>query len=162
MARTATTVWRVSNELIVALDERLGPPVDSYVNGSQTWITDDGPGGIALEWRLHPVPGYRIGSDVSHYDVWEAVVSALATGDESARLGMETRTPASLWDGLECFAAYGEEVEPQTLAAAAVNRISITPDAAGLVDHERIGDAWERAAGNVSIVEILIEQLTAS
>jgi hypothetical protein len=29
-----------------------------------------------------------------------------------------------------------------------------------MVDHEAIGDAWERAQGNVSIVALLLEQLT--
>ena len=50
MARTATCVWRVDAPLVLALDEHLGPPVDSYLNGSQTWITDDGPGAESLEW----------------------------------------------------------------------------------------------------------------
>ena len=44
MPRTATCVWRADAALVLALDEHLGPPVDSYLNGSQTWITDDGPG----------------------------------------------------------------------------------------------------------------------
>jgi len=157
--RTATTVWRIADAVIAALDERLGPPVDSYVNGSQTWITDDGPGGIALEWRLHPVAGYRIPRSVSHYDVWEMVTGALATGGDAFDLGSERRTTASLWDGLECFAAYGDDVEPQTLAAAATTRLGIAPDAAGLVDHNRVGDAWERANGAVSIVDLLLDEL---
>ena len=55
--RSATCVWRASPAVIVALDERFGEPVDAYVNGSQTWLRDDGPGGITLEWRLHPVAG---------------------------------------------------------------------------------------------------------
>src|SRR2546423_12682596 len=54
--RTASAVWRSSAELVLALDERFGPPVDSYVNGSQTWLLDNGPGGVALEWRLIPLP----------------------------------------------------------------------------------------------------------
>ena len=32
-------------------------------------------------------------------------------------------------------------------------------DAAGLVDHESIGDAWEKTSGQVSIVALLLEQL---
>src|SRR2546430_17200612 len=52
--RTASAVWRSSPELVLALDEQFGPPVDSYVNGSQTWLLDNGPGGVALEWRLYP------------------------------------------------------------------------------------------------------------
>ena len=41
---TPTCVWRASPELIVALDVRFGEPVDAYVNGSQVWLRDDGPG----------------------------------------------------------------------------------------------------------------------
>ena len=43
MPRVATTVWTISPELVLALDEQLGLPVDSYVNGSQTWLVEDGP-----------------------------------------------------------------------------------------------------------------------
>src|SRR5260370_35778319 len=54
--RTASAVWRSSPELVLALDEHFGPPVDSYVNGSQTWLLDNGPGGVALERRVVPLP----------------------------------------------------------------------------------------------------------
>ena len=54
-----TCVWKASPALLLALDDRFGAPVDTYVNGSQVWLRDDGPGGEALEWRLHPVAGYR-------------------------------------------------------------------------------------------------------
>jgi hypothetical protein len=151
-ARTPTVVWLVDGALVSALDAQLGPPIDSYLNGSQTWLTPDGPGGVELEWRLHPVAGYQIPDGLSHYDVWETVVSALAQGTEPISL---TR----LWDGLECYAAYGDEVEPATLASAAAAILGIAPDAAGLVDHESIGDAWERTSGQVSIVALLMEQL---
>jgi hypothetical protein len=160
-SRTATTVWKLSPELILALDERLGLPVDSYVNGSQTWLTevaDD----ITLEWRLHPVGGYRTPKPLSHYDVWEAVTDGLRAGTDphALRLGDETRPITSLWDGLECFAAYGDDVEPQRLAALATGLLEIPPNGIGLVDHESIGDAWEAQHGNVSIVALLLEQLT--
>ena len=64
-----TAVWKISPELVLALDEHLGPPVDSYVNGSQTWLVGDEAGDHAdetdarrrsiLEFRLHPVSGYQ-------------------------------------------------------------------------------------------------------
>ena len=55
-----TAVWTISPELVLALDEHLGPPVDSYVNGSQTWLVGDEPTtDVTLEFRLHPVAGYR-------------------------------------------------------------------------------------------------------
>src|SRR6185503_17792131 len=57
MPRVATAVWTISPDLVLALDAQLGLPVDSYVNGSQTWLVDGEP--VPLEWRLHPVAGYR-------------------------------------------------------------------------------------------------------
>ena len=159
--RTASAVWRSSPELVLALDERFGPPVDSYVNGSQTWLLDNGPGGVTVEWRLHPVAAYRPPARLSHYDLWERVVAQLhAGGDPGAlALGEERRALESLWEGLEAFAPYGDEVEPVTLAQASAAAIGRVPDAAGLVDHDRVGDAWERARGEVSIVGLLLEEL---
>ncbi len=161
MSRTATCIWRVDAALVLALDERLGLPVDSYVNGSQTWITDDGPGDTGLEWRLHPVAGYRLPRDLSHYDLWEQVVAELSAGvdADALTLGSEARTLRSLWDGLECFAAYGDDLEPAPLAQAATDALGRAPDAAGLVDHEAIGMAWEQANGATSIVEMVFAEL---
>jgi hypothetical protein len=159
--RTPTALWLVDAELVIALDAHLGPPVDSYVNGSQTWLTPDGPGGVELEWRLHPVAGYRAPSGLSHYDVWETVATALAQGADpnELSLGDEVVALTRLWEGLECFAAYGDEIEPANLATAAGEVIGRAPDAAGVVDHDAIGDAWERTMGQVSIVALLVGQL---
>jgi hypothetical protein len=159
--RTPTAVWTLDAELIGLLDEHLGPPIDSYLNGSQTWLTPDGPGGVELEWRLHPVAAYRIPGGLSHYDVWESVVDALAqdSDPDALHLGDAQVALTSLWDGLECFAAYGDEIEPATLAAAASEVIARPPDASGLADHDAIGDAWEKAGGAVSIVALLLAQL---
>jgi hypothetical protein len=139
----------------------LGLPIDSYVNGSQTWLVDNGPGAITLEWRLHPVAGYRAASGVSHYDLWETVVAALANGadPDGIPLGTEHRPLGSLWDGLECFAAYGDDVEPAPLARAAGDAVGRPPAAAGLVDHDRIGTEWEHAHGTTSIVDMLLAEL---
>jgi len=159
MPRVATTVWTISPELVLALDEQLGLPVDSYLNGSQTWLVDDGP--ITLEWRLHPVAGYRPPAGVSTYDIWENIVSQLSSeGDPHAlRLGSEVRPLTAIWDGLECYAAYGDDLEPQQLVVAATAQLGRPPDRFGLVDHEAVGDAWEQANGAVSIVALLLEQL---
>jgi hypothetical protein len=177
--RTAACVWRITLEVVHALDERLGSPVDSYVNGTQTWLTEpgdegdriDGGGrsgatagdGVTLEWRLHPVAGFRLPSELSHYDLWELVVDQLATGaaPDALVLGTEHRTLRSLWDGLECFVPYGEELEPAPLAGLATDRLQLAPDAVGLVDHTRIGSAWEQANGTVSLVEMLLAELHA-
>jgi hypothetical protein len=142
----------VNTDLVRALDERLDTPLDSYVNGTQTWLTDDGPSGSTIEWRLHPVASYTAPAGMSHYDVWDHVLAAIdGTG--------AVIDPASLWDGLECFPAYGEEMEPATIAAAAAQRLGIAPDASGLVDHGRIGEAWERSQGRASLVAMLLEEL---
>lgn len=161
MGLVATTVWRIRPDLMLAADARLGPPVDSYLNGSQTWFTEMS--GTELEWRLHPVAGYRLPTGLSHYDLWETVVDQLSLGADPAELtlGAEIRPLEGLWDGLECFAARGGDLEPATLAAAALSELGLPPDAAGLVDHDRIGDAWERSRGAVSIVGLLLEQLGA-
>jgi hypothetical protein len=162
MTRTATTVWTIAPELVLAVDERLGPPVDSYVNGSQTWLVGDDDDDIpVLEFRMHPVAAYRTPKGCSHYDVWEAVVAQLSQGAEphALRLGDEVRPLASLWDGLECFAAYGDDIEPARLAALATQALGRAPDRSGLVDHEVIADAWEKSQGKVSIVARLLEQL---
>lgn len=153
---TPVCVWRATPALIVALDDRFGEPMDAYVNGSQVWLRDDGPGEMTLEWRLHPVAGYRRPPKVGTYEVFSQVALALATGG----------TPAApldeLWDGLEVFPAYGDEIEPQTLAATAGEVLGIPPDAAGLVDHAVIGDEWERTGGKTSIVAQLFGQLRPS
>lgn len=148
---TATAVWRIRPEMVLALAEQLGEPVDRYVNGSQTWFTES-PGGVALEWRLHPVAGYQLANGLTHNDVWDVVVESV--------IGQVRLQPQDVWDGLECFAAYGDDIEPGTLAAAATQALGIAPDAAGLVDHEAVGDAWERSRGAVSIIDLLVAQLT--
>jgi len=150
---TPTCVWRATPELIVALDGRFGEPVDAYVNGSQVWLREDGPGAMTIEWRLHPVPGYRRPQGLGTYDVFSRTALALGIDDEP---------PApleSLWEGLEAFSAYGEEVEPAPLALAVTEALGIPPDASGLVDHRRIGDAWERSGGRTSVIDALLEQL---
>ena len=153
----ASCVWKVSAELVVALDGRFGEPVDTYVNGSQVWLRDDGPGGIALEWRLHPVAGYVRPAGMATDEVFARVALSLGPsgGDEPG----PAPDPAALWDGLEAFPAYGDEAEPAELSRAAAESLGLTPDACGLVDHDAVGDAWERSRGAVSIVDLLIAQL---
>jgi len=141
---------------VIALDDLFGEPVDAYVNGSQVWLRDDGPGGVTLEWRLHPVAGYRRPDGVGTYEVFSAAALALATG---------AQPPApleALWEGLEVFPAYGDDVEPQPLAAAAAAALGIPPDASGLVDHEAVADEWERSDRATSIVAALLAQLRPS
>jgi hypothetical protein len=149
-----TCVWRISPDLVLALQDRFGDPVDAYVNGSQVWLRDDGPGDVTLEYRLHPVAGYARPDGVDTYDVFTATAQALAQS-ASAPVPVER-----LWDGLEAFAAYGDELEPATLSAATTAALGRPPDACGLADHERIGDDWEKSQGATSIVDALLNQLS--
>jgi hypothetical protein len=149
-------VWRATPELIVALDGRFGEPVDTYVNGSQVWIRDDGPDGTLLEWRLHPVAGYHRPAGMATEEVFSSTALALGTGAVPA-VPLER-----LWDGLEAFAALPDtDVPPLALAAAVVGSLGIEPDAVGFVDHQRLGDEWERTAGRVSVTSGLLDQLGA-
>src|SRR5260370_30028322 len=72
-------VWRTTPALIVALDTVFGEPLDSYVNGSQVWLRDDGPTGQTLEWRLHPVPRYLKPPGVPTSEVFSRVALAFGT-----------------------------------------------------------------------------------
>ena len=97
-ARVPSALWRIRPEVVLALDERLGLPVDSYVNGSQTWLVEEsghtgGDPAPTFEWRLHPVAGYRAPGGMSHYDLWEQVVAQLSAGasPDAFELGEEPR-----------------------------------------------------------------------
>jgi len=161
--RTASAVWTCSPDLVVSLADHLGVPTDNYLNGTQTWLADRGPGGTTIEWRLHPVAAYRAPEELSHYDLWDLVVDQLRAGVDpgALTLGEERRAVVSLWDGLEVFPAYGDEIEPAVLAGIGTEVLGLPPDAAGLVDHARIGEAWERAGRAVSIMSLLLEELRA-
>jgi hypothetical protein len=154
-------VWPISSPLVLALDDRLGLPLDGYVNGTQTWLTDDAIGTATLEWRLHPVGGYTAPAGVSHHDLWDVVITALRGGasPDALPLGVERRSLSSLWEGLECFPAYEDEVEPAVLAAAAGELLGVAPQVAGLVDHDRVGEEWARSHGARSLMGMLLEEL---
>jgi hypothetical protein len=165
--RVASAVWPISAELVLALDARLGPPVDSYVNGSQTWLVEEDAGGhgrISLEYRLHPVGGFEPPAHLSHHDLFEQVVGRLAAGADpgALRLGTSERALTSLWDGLECFVAFSDDaadVEPAILRHLATAALGIAPDLCGLVDHDVIAEEWERTGRRASIVARLRVQL---
>jgi len=149
----STCLWRATAQLVLALESAFGEPLDAYVNGAQVWLRDDGPGGTRLEWRLHPVAGFRRPEGVSVEELWEAVVFALVNGDEPPA------PVAALWDGLEAFPGFGDEIEPAPLATACTEALGIAPDAYGVVDHDAVGDQWERAQGRASIIDALLQQL---
>ena len=155
--QTAAAIWRISDDLVLAMGEHLGPPVDSYVNGAQTWFT----GEPVLEWRLHPVAAYHAPNGVSPYDLWEMVVDAIAAGADPSALPFDAGSMAltELWDGLECFPAYGDELEPAAVVQRARETLGRDPDVSGLVDHDAVGDEWERTNGAVSVLDLLSRQL---
>jgi hypothetical protein len=153
---TSACVWRITPELVVALDDRFGEPLDAYVNGSQVWLRDDGPGDMTFEWRLHPVPGYRRPPTLPTDEVFTSTALAVAQGEKPVA------PVEALWEGLEVFSAHGDEIEPVVLSRSATEALGIAPDAAGLVDHLRIGDEWEQSDGTVSIVGALLDQLAAT
>ena len=159
-ATDPTTVWRVRPGVVLALASRLGSPADAYVNGSQVWLT---PGTITLEWRLHPSPSYRLPTGLSHHELWDQVVAQLVTGAEAGvlRLGDhgEAHSLDDLWDGLEAYPAYGDEITPTALAEAVEEQLGLAPDAAGLVDHAALGEAWDAADGRISLVALVFEQI---
>jgi hypothetical protein len=112
-----------------------------------------------LEWRLHPVANYVAPASVSHYDVWETVIAALSAGAEVIGFGEEHRRIDQLWCALECYTAYGDDLEPGILASAATTALGMAPDRFGLVDHQAIGDAWEQSQGGVDIAALLTAAL---
>ena len=138
----------------MALDDRFGEPVDAYVNGSQVWLRDDGPGGVTLEWRLHPVAAlpaagrHRAPTRCSRPRRWRWPPEArrrhrsrsCGTGSRRSRPTATTSSPGR-W--------------PRPRRAA----LTIEPDAFGLVDHEAIAAEWERTRRGVSIVADLLRQL---
>jgi hypothetical protein len=159
--RVPSCVWRLTPALVVSLSERFSIPTDAYVNGSQVWLRDDGPGDVTLEWRLHPVASYRRPKGLATEEVFELIAVALARhNDNEAEADMPTYPPVhSLWDGLEAFPAFDDEMEPAALAAACTASLGVAPDAFGLVDHTSIGDHWEATQGSVSVVDALFAQL---
>jgi hypothetical protein len=162
-ATDPTTVWRIRPGVVLALASRLASPTDAYVNGSQVWLT---PGDVTLEWRLHPTATYRLPSGLSPHELWDQVVAQLVTGApaDALRLGDEAEARAldDLWDGLEAYPAYGDEMAPAALAEAVEAALGLAPDAFGLVDHTALGDAWDAADGRISLVALLFEQLAGS
>jgi hypothetical protein len=151
--RVPSCVWPISDELVLALDRAFGEPDDAYVNGAQVWIRDDGPGGASLEWRLHPVAGFRRPEGVGTHELLETVVYALRAGEAPPRPVVE------LWEGLEAFPGFGDDAEPAVLAASCTEALGIAPRAFGIVDHDRIADAWEAAGGVHSVIAALLAQL---
>jgi hypothetical protein len=161
---TPSAVWRVTPALLERLDERLGPPLDAYVRGWQVWLEPHGPRGETLEWRLHPPAGFRLPRGIDHNDLFDLVLQGLVAVENPATdplpLGQERRTLATIWEVLEVFPAYGDDIAAEQLAASAAGVLGgYPPDAAGLADHDRLGDLWKGKRGAFSVGAALLTQL---
>lgn len=161
---TPSAAWRATPGLVERLDERLGPPLDAYVRGWQVWLEPNGPDGETLEWRLHPPARFRMPSGVDHHDLFDLVLQGLAEVDDPMHdplpIGGESLPFGAVWEVLEVFPAYGDDLHPQRLAhAAAVVLGGWPPDAAGRVDHDRLGDLWKGKRGDFSVGAALLAQL---
>ncbi len=142
----ATCVWEATPDLLVAVHDHLGPPVDAYDNGSQSWLRDDGPGGMPVEWRLHPRPDLARPGQVSGYQLFPAVAGALARGETPAV------DPDAVWSGLEAVPAFDDPVAPDALADHLGTILGWHPDAWGPLDRAAMAREWERSLGHLDVV----------
>lgn len=160
---TPSCVWRVDPDLVERLDTHLGPPLDAYLRGWQVWLEPHGPNGATLEWRLHPPAGFRMPRGINHNDLFDLVLQALADVDDPAGarlpLGDERLPLSAVWEVLEVFPAYGDEVQPRELAVIGTTTLGRAPAAAGYADHDRLGDQWKGSRGAFSVGAALLEAL---
>jgi hypothetical protein len=159
----ATALWTISSALIVALDELLGEPIDSYVNGSQVWLSPDGPDGVTIEYRLHPIGGYIKPKGMPTDQVFAQVALSLAAPDETTSDQPNPVDFRTLWEGLEAFVAFDDEgpLSPEQLKSIGETVLGIPATAFGMVDHEGIADRWQASDRHTSIVSELRTQLGA-
>lgn len=151
----ATCVWVASAPLLVAVHHRLGPPADAYDNGSQTWVRNDGPEGVPVEWRLHPRSDLARPGRVSGYHLFPAVAGALARGEAPAL------DPEVVWSGLEAVPAFADPVTADALADQLGTVLGRPADAWGRLDRDEMARCWERSLGHLDMVAWAVERLTA-
>jgi hypothetical protein len=152
-AHSATCVWRLRPEVLVALHVCFGAPADTYGNGSQTWLRSDGPGGTPMEWRLHPRADFTRPSDLSIDQVFTAVAGAVARGEDPPV------EPEQVWAGLEAAWAFDEDLDTESLEAGATAALGLGPDARGRVDRDALGIEWERSGGRLDVIAWLLARL---
>lgn len=144
---SAIILTKTHPDLLRRLQDALAEPVDSYWNGSHTWFTAFEE--IELEWRLHPVSGFTMPEASRPEDLFDLALEGEVDIEH-------------YWEGLEVFAISEEEVAPNVLAEHVKNVLEIESDFSGIVDHDEVGNEYERNGGNVSIVKLLIEQVHKS
>ena len=143
---SAIILTRNSPNLLKRLLEVHADPVDSYWNGSHTWFTNTE--NNEFEWRLHPISGFEM--------------PKASRPEELLDLALEGEIDiAHYWNGLEVFSISDEPCTLEELQKHIVETLGIEPDFIGLVDHESVGNDFERNAGKVSIINLLIEQIQA-
>lgn len=131
---------------------------------------------VELEFRLHPPAGFRQPEGLSHHDLWDETMqqladraAALAAGEAGQgaldrvplRLGREDRDVASLWELLEVFPAFGEDVSPEQVRTWAEGVTRRPALAAGYIDHERLGGTFKRLGTRFDLPGALREELGA-
>lgn len=172
MTGVPTCAYRVDTALVELLDERLGPPLDSYVRGWQVWLLPNGPTEQVLEWRLHPPARFRMPRGVNAHDLFDVVLQELAASDRERgegahdaqepqlQTGKEQRSLREVWEVLEVFPAYTAEVDVDALADAVTGALGgRPPDVAGRADHDRLGDLYKANRGDFSVGQVLFEVL---
>ena len=124
-----------------------GEPVDSYWNGSHTWFEEPEEwGDIRIEWRLHPVKGFTMPDASRPEELFELILENKVD-------------PTHYLEGLEVFPVDENEISLNDFKEYVISRISIEPDFAGIVNHDEIGNSFELSNGEISIVELLSEQM---
>lgn len=158
-----TCAYPVDAALVEALDVRLGPPLDSYVRGWQVWLEDHGPDGATFEWRLHPPAGFAMPRGVDPHDLFGEVLAALADVDDPATdeltLGAERRPLHRIWEVLEVFPAFRDDLDPAVVAGVATRQLDRPPAVAGRADHARLGDLFKGRRGDFSVGAALLAAL---
>lgn len=147
MPTTPVAIVDVDRALLEALEEAFGPPIDSYLMGWQVWLVDTEIAGadVTLEYRLHPPAGFAQPHGLDHHDLWTEVIVQLADGDgEQLTLGDEQRRLTEVFDLLEVYPAFGEDLSARDVAGHVESSLGRAPRAAGDVDHERLGGRWKR------------------
>lgn len=149
-------VFQVDRELLDALDERFGPPVDSYVFGFQVWLEASSTG-VELEYRLHPSAGFDLPSGVHPEELWDEVITQ--TGRAEFLLAGERRRIDELWSLLEVYPPFGDEAHPQEVREWAESALGRKAHASGYVDHGRLGKEWERRPGRFDLAGAILSSL---
>ena len=144
---TPSAVFKTKDypEIIKTIVNKLGEPIDSYWNGSHTWFTTYRD--FDFEWRLHPVAGFKMPEASRPEDLFDLALEGEVEIDH-------------YWEGLEIFDINDEPGSIEILKDHIKSVLDKEPPHCGYVDHETIGNDFERTGGDISIVRLLINQLT--